>query len=80
MDRDKVRLLELWFADKEDPKSAIKDDIKHLTGDEVLDRLQTMNRRLMARCRCLLEVSPRDESEKFEIEISEGKQLKGCLI
>ncbi|KAF2803249.1 uncharacterized protein BDZ99DRAFT_576168 [Mytilinidion resinicola] len=56
MARDRPLLLELWFADNEDHDSAMEAEIKTLSPDEVMDRLETMNRRLISRCKCFLEV------------------------
>ncbi|KAI8936526.1 hypothetical protein NX059_006930 [Plenodomus lindquistii] len=55
--KSEPQLLELWFADNEDCRSAIKQEIKHLSDDEIKYREETMKRRLDSRCRGLLETS-----------------------
>jgi hypothetical protein len=56
MMRSRPLLLELWFADNEDDASALREEILALSDDQVTDHLETMNRRLMSRCKGFLEV------------------------
>jgi hypothetical protein len=56
MMRSRPLLLELWFADNEDDASALREEILALSNDQVTDHLETMNRRLMSRCKGFLEV------------------------
>jgi hypothetical protein len=53
---EQPHLLLLSFADEENTKSAMSAEIKPLTNDDVLDRLDIMERRLVAHCKCFLEV------------------------
>jgi hypothetical protein len=49
------RVIDLSFADDENTKSALSADVKRITDEEVLDRVDTMKRRLVAHCKCFLE-------------------------
>jgi len=56
---NRPRLLYLYFADNEDDNSAIQEETRSLSPDEMLTRLETMDRRLMSRCKGFLEVDNR---------------------
>ncbi|KAF1837270.1 hypothetical protein BDW02DRAFT_175185 [Decorospora gaudefroyi] len=56
MVRRRPLLLELWFADSINDDPALRYEARFLSSDEVLDRLEMMNRRLIARCKGFLEV------------------------
>jgi hypothetical protein len=56
MRRNRPLLLELWFADNVDDESFIREEIRALSDEQVRDRLETMNRHLISRCKGLLEV------------------------
>jgi hypothetical protein len=50
-------LLALYFADDEDYDSAILLEARFLSSKELMDRSEAMRRRLLSRCKCLLEVA-----------------------
>lgn len=53
---EQPHLLALAFADEEDPNVAMKAEIKPLSRDELLDRLDEMERRVVSHCKCFLDV------------------------
>jgi hypothetical protein len=48
--------LELYLADNEHDDSAIHEEITSLSPDHIMHRLETMQRRLVSRCKSFLEV------------------------
>lgn len=61
------RVIHLSFADDENTKSGLDARIRPFTEEEVLDRIDTMNRRLVAHCKCFLETDgPWTGSEKTD--------------
>jgi hypothetical protein len=66
-----VNLLELWFADNEDHNSAMKLPVQLLSPDERGNRIETMNRRIVARCKGFLEVDYRHLGNTGDLQIEE---------
>ncbi|KAF2856080.1 hypothetical protein T440DRAFT_438724 [Plenodomus tracheiphilus IPT5] len=58
-------VLHLWFADNEDNRSAMEQKIEVLSNSEMLYRMELMKRRLISRCRGLLEVTRSDPVDEF---------------
>jgi len=56
--RSPPMLLELSFADEEDPEFVFRAEVKPLSDDKKRSRCNTMKRRLISRCKGLLEVAP----------------------
>ncbi|KAH7119118.1 hypothetical protein B0J11DRAFT_441007 [Dendryphion nanum] len=54
MAKDRIYLIDLWFADDENPDSAMTGQVGFLTLDELRYRQEIMNRRLLSRCKCFL--------------------------
>jgi len=48
-------LLELWFADGNNDDAALRNEARPLSDNEIFERLEMMNRRLISRCRGFLE-------------------------
>ncbi|KAL1613149.1 hypothetical protein SLS60_001381 [Paraconiothyrium brasiliense] len=53
---DQPHLLALHFADEDNPSVAMNAEIKPLHEIELLDRLDEMERRIVAHCKCFLDV------------------------
>ncbi|KAK7193128.1 hypothetical protein PSPO01_00922 [Paraphaeosphaeria sporulosa] len=56
MSSERLLLLELWFADDEDYTSTMGLDARFFSPNEVTNRMEAMHRRILARCKCFLEV------------------------
>ena len=48
-------LLELWFADGNNDDAALRNEARPLSDNDIFERLEMMNRRLISRCRGFLE-------------------------
>ncbi|KAH5068687.1 hypothetical protein HBH95_191200 [Parastagonospora nodorum] len=70
---NRPHLLYLYFADNEDENSTIQDETRSLSPDEILSRLETMDRRLMSRCKGFLEVDNR--STQLDQPLSEDSRV-----
>jgi len=68
--RPRPLLLELYFADNEDDSSAIADEIRNLSSDQISHCLETMQQRLISRCKGFLEVE--DWHSNPNVALSEG--------
>ncbi|KAI4606605.1 hypothetical protein J4E83_009977 [Alternaria metachromatica] len=55
-------LLELWFADGNNDDAALRNEARPLSDNEIFERLEMMNRRLVSRCRGFLETESQSGS------------------
>ena len=55
-------LLELWFADGNNDDAALRNEARPLSDNEIFERLEMMNRRLVSRCKGFLEAESQSGS------------------
>jgi hypothetical protein len=73
VNRPRPLLLELYFADNEDLNSAMTTQVKPLSKNQIVHRLEIMQRRLTSRCKGFLEVA--DWHSNPDSVLSEGERL-----
>lgn len=71
MSHERPHLIELYFADNEEDNSAMRDEIQELSPHQIMDHLETMQRRLMSRCKGFLEIE--DQRSNSNLALSKGQ-------
>ncbi|KAI4646165.1 uncharacterized protein J4E79_010674 [Alternaria viburni] len=62
MNKSRPLLLELWFADCNNDDAALRNEARPLSDNEIFERLEMMNRRLVSRCGGFLETESQSGS------------------
>lgn len=76
----KLLLLYLWFADTGEDDTALKDEIRPLSEDQISDNLELMNRRLTSRCKGLLEVDNHQQNPNMALSRGRSDHIYKSML